>query len=105
MLFKRKHLKKILSGRKTQTRRRIRRQTYKIGGKISARNGWFKKAEHRILIKRRFKQRLGDMSIQDVYKEGYETLEEYKDAWIEINGNWNPDEVVLVYEFELVNNE
>ena len=103
LLFKKQHLKKVLRGEKTQTRRRIGRSTLKIGSKYSIRNGWFKKAEHHILITRRFQQQLGDISLEDVHKEGFKTLNEFKVVWTKINGDWNPNEVVTVYEFKLIN--
>ena len=102
MLFKRKHLKKVLCGRKTQTRRRIGRFTLKIGKKYPIRNGFLRRAENHILITRRFRQRLGDISLQDVHKEGFETFEEFKADWIKDYGSWEPNEVVMVYEFRLV---
>ena len=40
----------------------------------------------RILILRKFRHRLHDISLHDVRKEGYETLADYKKAWEEING-------------------
>jgi hypothetical protein len=43
------------------------------------------------------------MTLEDVRKEGYATLEEYRKAWIEIYGpdSWNSEKVVIVYEFKL----
>jgi hypothetical protein len=41
------------------------------------------------------------MTFEDVRKEGYETFEDFKRAWIEINGEWGPDQLVWVYEFEV----
>ena len=58
----------------------------------------------RILILRKFRQRLDDISLHDVRKEGYETLADYKKAWEEINGegSWDPEKIVTVYEYRLV---
>jgi len=56
-----------------------------------------------ILITRRWQERLGDISPEDVKKEGYETLEDFKKAWTDIYGSWNPDDIVWVYEFKVVN--
>ena len=66
------------------------------------RTSWFGKPEGYIRIIRKFRQRLGDISLEDVRKEGYGSLEEFKQAWIEINGSWDPDLVVIVYEFVLL---
>jgi hypothetical protein len=40
-----------------------------------------------------------------VKKEGFNNLEEFRKAWIEINGSWNPEEIVTAYEFELVSSD
>ena len=47
---------------------------------------------------RRYQQRLGDITQEEIGKEGYNGLEEFKQAWININGTWNPNEVVTVVE-------
>lgn len=100
-VFKKRNLDLVLAGEKTQTRR-THRQEWKIGNVYSARASWFEKARAWILITRKFKQRLGDISQEDVVKEGFKTLSEYREEWRKINGSWTPDKVVLVYEFKLV---
>lgn len=91
----------LLEGRKTQTRR-THKSEWKIGKKYSIRASWFDKGIAKILIVRKFRQRLGDISPRDIQKEGYSYLEGYKKAWIEINGQWDPDRIVIVYEFKLL---
>ena len=69
MLFKKKHVKLILEDRKTATRRLTGR--YKLG-RVYAIQGWlYDKARGYILIVKKYRQRLGDMSEEDVRKEGY----------------------------------
>jgi hypothetical protein len=97
-LFKRKHTPLILSGHKTQTRR-THYHEWRVGRCYAIRDRWFDKPKGHILITRKFKQRLGDISQADVKKEGYDSLEEFKQAWIAINGSWNPDQIVIAYEF------
>jgi hypothetical protein len=101
-LFKRKYLDLILQGRKTQTRR-THKYEWTAGKTYGIRDRWFDRPTARILITRKFRQRLGDITLIDVRKEGYETLESYKKAWEEIYGpgSWNPELVVTVYEFVL----
>jgi len=101
MLFKRHHIRKILEDRKTQTRR-TSRYKYKIGSRYSIRDRWFGEPQGHVIIKRRFEQRLGEISLEDVRKEGYDSLEEFRKAWIEINGSWDPEKIVTVYEFKRV---
>ena len=99
-LFKRKHISLILAGRKTQTRR-IHLHEWRVGRCYSIRDRWFDKPKGHIIITRKFKQRIGDISEVDVQKEGYSNLEEFKQIWTEINGSWNPQQIVTAYEFKL----
>jgi hypothetical protein len=45
---------------------------------------------------------LGDISAEDIRKEGFNTLAEFEEEWININGSWDPDLVVIAYEFKLL---
>lgn len=99
-LFKRDSIKKILSGDKTQTRR-LHKRTWKVGKKYAIKDTWFSKPIAFIRITRKFRQRLGDISQKDVKKEGYEIFEQFQAAWIHINHKWDPNAIVIVYEFEL----
>jgi hypothetical protein len=100
-LFKRRHLAAIREGRKTQTRR-VHKYTWRLGGVYAVRTSYFGKPEGYIRIVRKFRQRLGDISAEDVQKEGFSSLEEFKQAWIAIHGVWDPDLVVTVYEFRML---
>ena len=100
LLFKKHHIKLILSGRKTQTRR-IHKHKLKVGKTYAVKTRWFGKPLFRVVITRRFQQKLGEISLEDVKKEGYSSLEEFRRAWMQIYGSWNPDQVVTVYEFKL----
>jgi hypothetical protein len=48
------------------------------------------------------KERLGDISMMDVRKEGHETIEEYIEVWRTLNHKWNPQQEVYVIDFETV---
>jgi len=105
MLFKKKHIKMILAGRKTQTRRIPGKSAnYSVGRVYAIRDRWFSKAQGYILITRKFRQRLGDISLEDIRKEGYGSLEEFCRAWEEIHGpeSWQPSFTVTAYEFKAV---
>lgn len=99
-IFKRKLLDKILDESKVQTRR-VGKRTWKIGRAYGVRNSRFTKIEAKILILRRFKQRLNEISQEDAKKEGFQTREQFFEAWKEIYGSLNPDQVVTAYEFKL----
>ena len=49
-----------------------------------------------------FQQRLGDVSEDEAKAEGYDSLADFREDWKSIIGDWNPDETVTAYEFELV---
>jgi len=101
-IFKRKHLNLVLQGTKTQTRR-VHKRLWTVGRIYAVRDRWFTKPAGYILITRRFRQRLGDITPKEIEKEGYKDVGEYKKIWEEIwgPGSWNPDLVVTVYEFVL----
>jgi len=103
-IFKRRHLRKVLSGDKTQTRRSHRR-TWKIGKTYAIRDRWFSKPQGHITVTRKFRQRLGDVSNEDIRKEGFSSLEEFKQEWTELHGSWNPNEIVNCYEFKLTDSK
>jgi hypothetical protein len=100
-LFKRPLLQLVLEGKKTQTRRTHRR-LWTVGRAYGIRDRWFTKPEAKILILRRFGQRLSEITKEDARKEGFETLDEFKAAWKEIYKTWNPEQVVIAYEFRLL---
>lgn len=102
MIFKKRHIKKILRGQKTQTRRRINpRYSYKVGRKYGIRSRWYEKSLAQILITGKRIERLGDITPEDAEKEGGYTIEEFRREWEEINGKWRPNLEVYVYDFQL----
>lgn len=104
ILFKPEHVPMILSGRKTQTRRKWKRPRVCVGSIHKAKTG-FRKNETfaRIRITGLRQERLGDISDEDVPREGYDSRETLADVWRRIYGaNSNPDEIVRVIDFEVV---
>jgi len=102
VLYKKDSREKILTRKKTQTRRRQPRRMLRVGKIYRIKKDWYTWTHNQIRITRRFKQRLGDITHKEIKKEGFDSLEDFKDAWESINGKWDPDEVVIVYEFKLV---
>ena len=39
---------------------------------------------------------------EEAMKEGGYIIEQFKEKWKEIHGYWNPNEVVWVYEFKIL---
>lgn len=103
-MFKRHLLEKVLSGEKTQTRR-ISKRKYKIGKEYRLRKDWYHYYDHRIKIIDRREERLGDITEEDAVREGFNSVKDFKKAWININGIWDPDIIVHVYDFELILSE
>ena len=99
-LFKKDLIALILSDQKTQTRR-IHKHGWEVGRIYKIKKCYYDKGQGAILITRKFKQRLGDISEEDAIKEGFATLEEFKKRWIEINHSWEPAQLITAYEFRL----
>ena len=103
MLFKPKHKEMILNGTKTATRRAWKKPMVKIGGIYKAKLQMLSKDYFtKIKVTKLFKQQLIDMDFKDIKKEGYNSLEDFKEVWIKINGFWDTDTEVYVIEFEVI---
>jgi len=105
LLFKKQHIAPILTGAKTETRRiwpkgpRVR-----VGAVHQCRTSLFGEPFARVRVTGLRRERLGDMTDSDAYLEGYDSLEEFYGAWLEINGSWNPQQMVYVVDFEVIDN-
>lgn len=103
MFFSRTNLEKVLRGKKTQTRRLSDR--YQVGHTYGIRTWIYEKALARIRITAKRQERLGDISPEDLQKEGGYTLEEFKAMWAKFYAKkmrWHPELVIWVYDFILV---
>jgi hypothetical protein len=99
--FKKELLAKVLSGEKTETRR-VHKQEWKVGKTYAVRDTWFSKPQGYIIILRKFRQRLAEISDVDIKKEGFRTKDEFFNAWKRIYGKIDENEVLVVYEFKVV---
>ena len=103
MLFKPEHKEMILNGTKTSTRRVWKKPMVKVGGIYKAKLQMLSKEYFaKIKVTGLYKQGLYFMTNEDSRKEGYASIEEFGKIWIEINGEWNPNLIVYVIEFEVV---
>ena len=100
MMFKRDLLEKILSGSKTQTRR-LHTKTLRKGKIYALKKKWIENTGKYIRITKFYEQKLSEITQEEIIKEGFSNLEEFRDTWIRINGNWEPETIVKVYEFEI----
>jgi hypothetical protein len=106
ILFRPEHVELILSGKKTETRRIWAKQRVTIGSIQQAKLGkdMLKKDAYfaKLKILDINKERLADISIESVHREGFDSLDVFQEKWIEINGEWNPHQEVYVIRFEVV---
>jgi len=100
VIFKKRLLELVLQGRKTQTRR-LHRHRLRPGKIYQLKDNYYGQPQGFIKIKRRFEQRLGDMTEEEARAEGVKDLADFRELWKSINGDWSPDQVVTAYEFEL----
>lgn len=106
LLFKKEFVEPILNGRKVETRRIYKDNVCRI------REGSIHKAKTNYNSKSTFatlkityvrKQRLGDMSEEEALREGFNSLEEFRNAWVKCYGKFNPAQVVHIIGFRVIN--
>lgn len=108
MLFQEEHIKQIISGKKTATRRRWDKKQVIKGNSYRACTSLFTPRDESpayIVVEDVYQQPLKDMTEADAKKEGDYTLSEFKSIWEEINDEWDPEEEVWVVEFECFQND
>ena len=103
MLFKPEHEQMILEGKKTVTRRVWKRPMVKVDGIYKCKTKMLdKKFFAKIKVLKLYKQKLKEIMVRDVEKEGYSSLSEFVDIWKKINKNWDGNTEVYVIEFEVI---
>jgi len=106
MLFIHEHVELIKKGIKTQTRRKWKLRMVKPNGIYKVKTQLMSKAHHcMIRVNNVRMERLGDMTDQDAIKAGGCTLEAYKRVWTARNGEWDPELLLQVVDFQLVKEE
>ncbi len=101
MMFKKEFLPLILSGRKTQTRRTHTR-LLSVGKVYSIQVSRTESTSRHFRITKRYRQSLGEVTEEEAYLEGFDSLAEFKQKWISIYGSWEPARDVVVYEFTVI---
>ena len=103
LLFKPEHVEPILEGAKTQTRRTWKKPRVKVGGTYKAKTKLFSKEYFALIrVTGLRKEKLGDITPEDARAEGGYTIEEFREVWRHINGEWDPEQEVWVVEFEVL---
>jgi ParB family chromosome partitioning protein len=95
--FSKVHGDAILKGVKSQTSRKTKDPRLQTGVVVRAQITHFADLE----IANIYRKKLGDFDDEDARREGGYTLEEFKEVWKELHGEWNPDESVYVIQFKL----
>ena len=99
LLFKKQFITKIREGTKTQTRR-LKQPRLKIGRKYSLRENYQTILPDKILITDIYPQYLGDITPEDVKREGFTEKTEFMKVWTEIYGEYDPEMDIWVVEFQ-----
>jgi hypothetical protein len=103
-LFTEHHIELIRLGQKTQTRRVGKTWRAKVGSIHQCRTTLFGPALCHIIIRRRWEERLGDISEKDAWDEGGYEANEYMFGFMEMHAkrHVNLDTVVKCYEFQYI---
>jgi len=96
--FSRVHADAIVKGAKTQTSRKAKEPRLQPSVIVRAQVTHFADLE----IAAVYRKKLGDFDDEDAMREGGYTLDEFKEVWKELHGEWNPNESVYVIQFKLV---
>lgn len=111
MIFRPELAAKIVTGKKTATRRALsdnprspwwrERSSYEVGQVFAVQPGRGVPAIAKARILQLRIEPLSALKPSDARREGFPTREAFVDAWRSINGSWDPDQRVRVVEFEL----
>lgn len=110
LLFKDRHIPLIREGTKTATRRDWDDNYHGVteGQVYAAVTEMFtslEKADCFIRVVDHYEEPLGEMTHEDALKEGGYSVEDFREAWRQINGDYDSEQVVDVVEFEYVGRE
>lgn len=95
--FSKAHADSILKEIKTQTSRKAKDPRLQPGITVRAQVTHFADLE----VTGVYRKRLGDFDDEDARREGGYTLDEFKEVWKALHGEWNPNESVYVIKFRL----
>lgn len=96
--FSKVHADAIVEGVKTQTSRKSKDPRLQAGTVVRAQITHFAD----LAVEAVHRKRLGDFDEEDARREGAYTLGEFKEVWKSLHGAWDPDEVVYVIHFRVV---
>lgn len=95
--FSKTHADAIVKGIKTQTSRKAKDPRLQPGVTVRAQVTHFADLE----IADVYRKRLDDFDDEDARREGGYSLDEFKEIWKALHGEWNPNESVYIIRFRL----
>ena len=95
--FSRAHAEAMEKGIKTQTSRKTKDPRLQSGMLVRAQVTHYADLE----VTNVYRKKLGDFDEEDARREGGYTLDEFKEVWKKLHGEWNPNESVYVIQFKL----
>ncbi len=95
--FSKVHADAIVQGVKTQTSRKTKDPRLQLGVIVRVQVTHFADLE----VADVYRKKLGDFDDDDARREGGYTLDEFKEVWKELHGEWNPNESVYVIQFKV----
>jgi ParB family chromosome partitioning protein len=95
--FSKTHADAILKDVKTQTSRKAKDPRLQKGVTVRGQVTHFADLE----VTDVYRKRLGEFDDDDARREGGYTLDEFKEVWKKLHGEWNPNESVYVIRFGL----
>jgi ParB family chromosome partitioning protein len=95
--FSKVHADAILKEIKTQTSRKAKDPRLQRGITVRAQVTHFADLE----VTDVYRKKLGDFDEEDARREGGYTLDEFKEVWKRLHGEWNPNESVYVIRFRV----
>lgn len=101
MLFKKDLIDLILAGKKTMTSRS--KKLCDVGDltNLMANKDYSKLTGKYLRITKVYRKFLGEFTVEDSHKEGFEGLGEFKSYWEQNIGSWDPTQFLWIHEFDI----
>lgn len=96
--FSKHHADSVLKNMKTQTSRKAKDPKLQPGSIVRAQITHFADLE----ITDVYRKKLGDFDEEDAKREGGYTLDQFREVWKALHGQWNPNESVYVIRYRLI---
>jgi len=96
--FSKHHADSVLKNGKTQTSRKAKDPKLQPGSIVRAQITHFADLE----ITDVYRKKLGDFDEEDAKREGGYTLDQFREVWKSLHGQWNPNESVYVIRYRVI---